>query len=74
MVNYNHKNKTERKQKGDRNMTTFLGGFGFLMMLIGAAGVASESIAASVACAAVALAGALLMYASDQLDQRRKRR
>ena len=55
-------------------MTTFVGGIGFLMMIIGAAGGCNEEWGALTASLAFYLIGAILMYASYKLEQRRKRR
>lgn len=74
MVNYIHKKNTERQQKGVRNMTTFVGGIGFLMMMIGAAGGCNEEWGELTASLAFYLIGAILMYAAYKLEQRRKRR
>lgn len=74
MVNYIHKNNTERQQKGVRNMTTLAGGIGFVMMLLGMAGGNNEDWVALTASLIICLVGIGLMFASYKLEQRKKRR
>ena len=55
-------------------MTAFVGGLGFVMMMIGAAGGCNEDWPALLTCLGICIAGVGLMYAADRMEKRRKRR
>lgn len=55
-------------------MTTFAGGIGFLMMLLGTAGACNEDMGALTVCLGIYLVGVVLLYVSCKLEERKKHR